>query len=144
MSDRKETVERALAAYNAHDAAGFASYFAEDGVMRVIATGEVSEGREKIQAAREETWRALDYTLETRGIYECGEEVWVEWTLTGTHVGELMGIPATHLRVEGLLGCSHLTFGADGLVASDLVYFDLATMFRQLGMLPEPEAAQAG
>ena len=140
MSDHKETIERALAVYNRHDAAGFASYFAEDGVMRVVATGEVSEGRGQIRAAREETWRALDYTLETRGIYECGEEVWSEWTLSGTHVGEMMGIPATHLRVEGLLGCSHFTFGADGLIASDLVYFDLATMLRQLGLLPEPEA----
>lgn len=144
MSDRKGTLERLLADYNRHDAAAFASYFAEDGVLRVIATGEVSEGREQIQAAREETWRALDYTLETRGIYECGEDAWVEWTLSGTQVGELMGVPATHLRVDGLLGCSHFTFGADGLVASDLVYFDLATMFRQLGMLPEPEAAQTG
>jgi hypothetical protein len=53
-------------------------------------------------------------------------------------VGELMGGPATHLRVEGLLGCSHLTLGADGLIASDLVYFDLATMLRQLGVLPAP------
>ena len=140
MSDRKATVERLLADYNRHDAAGFASYFAEDGVLRVVATGEVNEGREQITARAEERWRALDYTLEPRALYECGEDVWLEWTMTGTHVGELMGIPPTHLRVEGLLGCSHLTFGADGLVARDLVYFDLATLLRQLGLLPEPEA----
>jgi steroid delta-isomerase-like uncharacterized protein len=140
MSDRKQTVEQLLVAYNRHDAAGFASYFAEDGVLRVVATGEVNEGREQIEAAAKERWRALDYTLETRGLYESGDDVWLEWTMTGTHVGELMGTPPTHLRFEGLLGCSHFTFGADGLVARDLVYFDLATMLRQLGLLPEPEA----
>jgi steroid delta-isomerase-like uncharacterized protein len=140
MSDHKETIERALAVYNRHDAAAFASYFAEDGVLRVVATGEVNEGREEIAAAREAIWRALDYTLEPRGLYECGDDVWLEWTLNGTHVGELMGVPATHLRVEGLLGCSHYTFGPDGLIAKDLVYFDLATMLRQLGLMPEPEA----
>ena len=140
MSDRKETIERALAAYNRHDAATFASYFTEAGVLSVVATGEVYEGREQIQAGLEEVWRTLDYTLEPRGLYECGEDVWLEWTLTGTHVGEFMGVPPTHLRVEGLLGCSHNTFGPDGLIARDLVYFDLATMLRQLGLLPEPEA----
>ena len=111
MSDLKDTVERALAAYNRHDGAAFASYFGENGVLRVVATGEVNEGREQIQAGMEERWRALDYTLEPRGFYECGEDMWLEWTLTGTHVGELMGIPPTHRRVEGLLGCSHFTFG---------------------------------
>jgi steroid delta-isomerase-like uncharacterized protein len=142
MSDRKETVERLLAAYNRHDAAGFASYFAEDGVFHVVALGEVNEGREQIAARVAERWRALDYTLDVRGLYECGEDVFLEWTMTGTHVGELMGVPATHLRVEGLLGCSHFTFGADGLIARDVVYFDLATMLRQLGLMPEPEASQ--
>ena len=142
MSDRKETIERALAVYNRHDGAGFASYFAPDGVLRVAATGEVYEGREQIQAGLEELWHAFDYTLEPRGLYECGDEAWLEWKLTGTHVGELMGIPPTHLRVEGLLGCSHFTFGADGLIAEDLVYFDLATMLRQLGVLPELEPTQ--
>jgi hypothetical protein len=140
MSDRKETVERLLAAYNRHDAAAFASFFAPGGVLRVVATGEVNEGREQIAAGAAERWRALDYTLEPRGLYGCGDDLLLEWTLNGTHVGELMGIPATHLRVEALLGCSHLTFGGDGLVARDLVYFDLATMLRQLGMLPEPMA----
>ncbi len=139
MSDHKETIERALAAYNRHDAAGFASHFAEDGVLRVVATGEVNEGRRQIEAGAEERWQGLDYTLELRGLYECGEDVWLEWTLNGTHVGEIDGIPPTGLRVEGLFGCSHYTFGPDGLIAEDLVYFDLATMLRQLGLLPEPE-----
>lgn len=143
MSDHKETIERALVVYNRHDAAGFASYFAEDGVLRVVATGEANQGRRQIAARVEEGWRSLDYTLEPRGLYECGDDVWLEWTMTGTHVGDLMGVPATHLRVEGLLGCSHYTFGADGLIAADVVYFDVATVLRQLGALPEPEATEA-
>ena len=142
MSDLKDTVERMLAVYNRHDGAAFASYFGENGVLRVVATGEVNEGREQIQAGAEERWRVFDYTLEPRGFYECGEDVWLEWTMTGTRVGELMGIPPTHRRVEGLLGCSHYTFGADGLIAKDVVYFDYATILRQHGLLPEPEAAQ--
>ena len=141
MSDLKDTVERMLAVYNRHDGAAFASYFGENGVLRVVATGEVNEGRAQIQAGAEERWRVFDYTLEPRGFYECGEDVWLEWTMTGTRVGELMGIPPTHRRFE-MLGCSHFTFAADGFIAQDDVYWDSATMLRQLGLLPEPEAAQ--
>lgn len=139
MSDHRATVERLFEAYNQHDAAAFASFFAQNGVLRVVATGEVNDGREQIEAGAEDRWRSLDYTLEPRGIFACGDDVFVEWTMTGTHVGELMGTPATHLRVEGLLGCSHFTFGADGSIARDLVYFDSATLLRQLGLLPAPE-----
>lgn len=62
--------------------------------------------------------------------------MWLEWTLTGTHVGEGMGIPATHRRVE-VLGCSHFTLGDDGLIVRDLVYVDFAGILRQIGALPE-------
>jgi steroid delta-isomerase-like uncharacterized protein len=140
MGDRTETVERFLGAYNRHDGAGFASFFAEDGAMRHVATGEVNEGRDKIQAMMEEVWRAFpDWTLESRGLYDCGDAAWLAWTITGTHEGEFRGTPPTHRRFE-MLGCSHITFGADGLIAQDDVYHDSATIMRALGLLPEPEA----
>jgi steroid delta-isomerase-like uncharacterized protein len=142
MSDRKETIERALAAYNRHDAAGFAECFTEDGVFRPVPTGEIAEGREQIQAMMEEVWRAFpDWTLESRGLYDCGDAVWLGWTITGTHEGEFSGLPPTHRRFE-MLGCSHFTLAADGFIAQDDVYYDSATMLRQLGILPEPEATQ--
>jgi hypothetical protein len=107
----------------------------------VVATGEVYEGRAGIQAGFEELWRALDYTLEPGGLYESGNHVWLEWTMSGTHVGVWMGIPPTNRRWEGLRGCSHYTFDTDGLIAQDDVFSDSATMLRQLGLLPEPVAA---
>ena len=143
MSGRTETIERLLAAYNRHDGAGFASYFAEDGVLRFIATREIAEGREQIQATMEEVWRAFpDWTLESRGLYDCGDAAWLAWTITGTHEGEFRGIPPTHRRFE-MLGCSHFTLAADGLVAQDDVYHDSATILRALGVLPEPEPTQS-
>ena len=142
MSGRKETIDRGLAAYNRHDAPGFASGFAEDGVLRTVATGEVAKGREQIEALMEGVWRAFpDWTLESRGLYDCGDAAWLAWTITGTHEGEFRGIPPTHRRFE-MLGCSHNTLAGDGLIAQDDIYFDFATMMRQLGLLPEPEATQ--
>ena len=137
MRDHGETIERLLDDYNRHDSGKFASYFAADGALRVVATGEVNNSREQIATAAAERWRAIDYTLQPSGIYECGDHVWVEWMQSGTHVGELMGIPATGRSYE-MPGCSHFIFGGDGLIVSDIVYFDLATVLRQLGVLPEP------
>ena len=137
MGNLKATVEQCLAAYNRHDAQAFASFFAEHGLLRVVATGEANEGRVQIRAGAEERWRALDYRLETRGIYESGRDVWLEWTMTGVHVGDILGIPATRRRVEGLLGCSHFRFDSGGSIESDLVYFDSATLFNQLGLMPD-------
>jgi hypothetical protein len=142
MTDRIQTIEQLMDAYNRHDAAEFASYFAPDGVLRT-ALGVVNEGREGIASGAEERWRALDYTLAKRGLYECGDHVWVEWTLSGTHVGELMGIPPTHRRVEGVFGCSHFTFRHDGLISEDFVYPDVATILLQVGVLPEPEPTRS-
>jgi steroid delta-isomerase-like uncharacterized protein len=142
MSDPTETIERCLAAYNRHDAAAFASFFAEDGVLQVVALGEVNEGRQQIETAAAARWEVLDYRLTPRGLYHCGGDVWLEWTMDGTQVGELLGVPPTHRRVEGLFGCSHFTVGTDGLIVRDLVYFDLATLLRQLGILPELDVNQ--
>jgi hypothetical protein len=142
MTDRIQTIEQLIDAYNRHDAAEFASYFAPDGVLRT-APGEVNEGREGIASGAEERWRVLDYTLATRGLYECGDHVWVEWTLSGTHVGELMGIPPTQRRVEGVFGCSHFTFRDDGLISEDFVYPDVATILLQLGALAQPEPSRS-
>jgi steroid delta-isomerase-like uncharacterized protein len=142
MSDRTEAIERLLADYNRHDGGGFASHFAEDGVLRFVVGGETAEGREQIQKTMEEVWRAVpDWKLEPRGLYDCGEAVWLAWTITGTSEGAFRGIPPTRRRFE-MLGCSHFSFAADGSVAQDDVYHDAITLLGALGVLPEPEATE--
>lgn len=143
MSDRKQIIERWLAVYNNHDGAAFASYFTEDGVLRFIAGGEVNEGRDQIAAAMEDVWRAVpDWKLEVRGLYDCGDAAWLAWIISGTHEGEFSGLQPTHRHFE-MLGCSHITFRADGLIAQDDVYHDAVTLMGAMGMLPESEPTQA-
>lgn len=52
-----------------------------------------------------------------------------------------MGIPPTHRSVE-LLTCSIFTLGADGFLGEETVYFDAATLLRQLCVLPPSTDAQ--
>jgi steroid delta-isomerase-like uncharacterized protein len=136
-------VDGVAAAWNNHDAPGFAAQYSENGVLRVIATGDVLHGREQLRAAAEAYLCAFpDFQLERRSTYNCGEAVCViESTLRATHKGEFMGIPATHRSVE-LLTCSIFTLGPDRLLGEESVYFDAATLLRQLGVLPESANAQ--
>ena len=99
-------------------------------------------GRDKLRADAESLIRAFpDLRTEGTNTYECSETVYIiEWTLTGTHEGEYIGIPPTHRSVE-LPACSIFTRGTDGLVGEEVIYFDPPTLLRQLGVLPEPADA---
>jgi steroid delta-isomerase-like uncharacterized protein len=145
MRELAKLVDDITAAWNDHDSAQFAAQFSEGGVLRVVATGEVARDREQLQADAETLLRAFpDLRLERTSTYECGEAVCIiEWTLTGTHEGEYIGIPPTHRPVK-LPACSIFTLGTDGLVGEEVIYFDAAILLQQLGALPQPTDAQLG
>jgi steroid delta-isomerase-like uncharacterized protein len=65
-----------------------------------------------------------------------GERVAVRGTCSGTHEGELMGIPPTGERFAAQQ--SHWFRVADGKVAEHWAVRDDLGMMRQLGVLPEP------
>jgi steroid delta-isomerase-like uncharacterized protein len=56
-----------------------------------------------------------------------------EHTLSGTHTGSLFGVPGTgkHVEVETAVVWDI----ADGRIRGETVYFDVATMLRQIGYL---------
>ncbi len=58
-----------------------------------------------------------------------------EWRFTGTHDGEFLGVPATGQPTE-TLGASVTQVDADGKIASETAYWDLASFLRQTGVLP--------
>ena len=70
-----------------------------------------------------------------------GDRVAVRWTATGTHRGELMGIPPTGKRVttSGLI----ISRFAGGKVVEDHEVIDSLGMMQQLGVVPTPEQARA-
>ena len=63
-----------------------------------------------------------------------GDMIVARWTATGTHRGELMGIPPTgkHLTVSGTV----IIRMADGKFEEEWENFDALGMLRQLGVIP--------
>ena len=122
---------------NTHDAARVATFFSEDGIQRRVATGETAKGRDAIGEAMEELFRALpDTHLEVRDLFSTDSRMCVQCTITGTHEGDFRGLPPSGRRVEYDI-CLVFRFGDDGLVDEEIIYWDGATMLRQLGVLPE-------
>jgi steroid delta-isomerase-like uncharacterized protein len=69
-----------------------------------------------------------------------GDKVVDRWTATGTHTGDLMGVPPTGRRIE----VSGITIGrfAGGKIVEDWYQGDDLGMMRQLGVVPSGEASE--
>ena len=127
--------------WNRHDADALAARFAEDGVVRTVATGETARGRDQIREWAEGLLRAFpDWHLKVTTAFGVAGRICAEFILTGTHEGEFQGIPPTHRPIEQNV-CSVFRMNPEGLLEQETIYFDSATMLRQLGLLPEPGRA---
>jgi steroid delta-isomerase-like uncharacterized protein len=129
-----EVNDLTYAAWNAHDPDGVAAVFAEDAVTRDAGSPTVDRGRD---AVRERAARLLaafpDLRLERIDLVVDGNRHADRWVLTGTHRGELFGIPPTGraVRVEG---ATFTIMNEDGLVAEDHHFVDIAGLLNQLGV----------
>jgi steroid delta-isomerase-like uncharacterized protein len=112
-----------------HDAA----YFAEDAVLQIMADPEPIQGREAIAGVYAAFYGGsfTDTHVEVRSLLADGPRVVAEFVFNGTNTGEFMGMPPTGERISvPILGIyeiegEHITQGR--------IYFDMATMMRQLG-----------
>jgi steroid delta-isomerase-like uncharacterized protein len=80
-----------------------------------------------------------DMRMEPQDILIRGDKVTVRARATGTHEGELMGMPATGKRIDVQL-IDILRFGDDGLAHEHWGVFDVFGMMQQLGVSPENPA----
>ena len=65
-----------------------------------------------------------------------GDKVSVRFTVTGTQVGELMGVPPTGKRFDVAAMCIYRI--AEGKVAEQWEQIDMLGLMRQLGAIPAP------
>lgn len=132
---RRRTLEvndATYAAWNAHDPDAVAAVFAEDAVVREVGNPIEAHGRAAVRARAAALLAAFpDFRLERVALVIDGAAHADRWVMTGTHRGELFGIPPTgrQVRVEG---ATFTRLGSDGLVVEDVHLTDLAGLMRQL------------
>ena len=99
----------------------------------IVPTGEVHDGEEAVAAYFAESRAAFpDQRNETIALHHADDAVIVEFWLRGTHEGELRGIPPTGRAFE-VRAVAFFVFDEDRLEC-ERVYFDIATIFGQLGI----------
>jgi steroid delta-isomerase-like uncharacterized protein len=62
----------------------------------------------------------------------------LEVIIRGRHLGPWRGLPATGRQIEIPL-CGIFTFDEEDRLAGEKIYYDRATLFRQLGVFHEPD-----
>ena len=81
-----------------------------------------------------------DFRVTTENIIAEGDKVAIRWTVNGTHLGELMGIPPTERPVK-FTGVTIYRFADDKIIESWWSY-DALGMMQQITALPESDTGQ--
>jgi len=135
---REATVLEHMAAENAHEFDRCIAVFAHPR-YEIIATGEVWDGRDGVNALLEENKRGFpDFRFHPESFHHAAHAVVVEGRFTGTHLGSWRGLPATRRKVDFPL---IIVFQFDGdRMICERTYFDIGTPLRQLGVARDPNS----
>jgi steroid delta-isomerase-like uncharacterized protein len=103
----------------------------------IIATGDVHDGETAVARYFEETRAAFpDQRNELIALHHADDAIVAEFDLKGTHEGPFRGLPPTGRSFSCRMVALFL-FESDQLVC-ERVYFDSATILRQLGIAHDP------
>jgi steroid delta-isomerase-like uncharacterized protein len=131
LRDRREAVLRALLdAQTRHDAQAAIECFGHPR-YELIGNNHVYEGPDEVARYYRETWATFpDFALELLSLHHADDAVWVEFWLTGTHLGARPGFEATGKRFR-CRAAAIFSFDGDALDGAR-IYYDTATIARQL------------
>jgi steroid delta-isomerase-like uncharacterized protein len=106
----------------------------------IVPTGEVYDGEAAVRSYYEETRRAFpDQRNELVSLRHADDAVIVEFDLLGTHRGPLRSLPPTGRSFRARMTAFFIFEGER--IVSERVYFDQATIMRQLGVAHDPASA---
>jgi predicted ester cyclase len=134
-----ERIRWAFGVLNTHDPTPLRDFWTDSTVLRVP-TG-THRGVGEIVAYFESVFAALpDFQVEVVALVEQGDDVFVQWHVTGHHTGApFEGIEPTGRRLE-LDGFDHFTFSG-GEPVSNFVVYDQMQFARAIGMMPPDGSA---
>ena len=134
--DMKKVAKDLIGAWNSHDVDKIASFFTDDCVYEDLAFGMVARGKKEINDFLKVTfvW-SPDLKFELKSFFGAGGRTATEWVMTGTHAGELPGMPATG-KSFSLRGVS-ISEQREGKISRNTDYYNLVSFLQQVGLLPE-------
>jgi steroid delta-isomerase-like uncharacterized protein len=140
QSARIAIVERHIRLENEHDLEGVLGTFGDTARYDDEAWGEHYQGQKGVRRFYDQLMKALpNLEIEVQRRHVTDEAILMEVVIRGTHLGAWRGLPPTGRRVEFPL-CGVFTFDSDNRLAGERIYYDRATVLRQLGVFHEPQS----
>ncbi len=137
-----EVIERHMRAEDRRDVEATVATFTEDCYYRVPGLGVELRGRDQIADWYRELFAAVpDFRNADERYYPAGDMVFFEARMEGTHQDDWVGWAATG-RAFSVPMLVRIPIADDGLLEAEIVYFDGAALFTQLGVLPERGSRQ--
>jgi steroid delta-isomerase-like uncharacterized protein len=141
LSRRMALVEEHVRLENAHDLEGVIATFGDAARYDDEPWRAHYEGRDQVHQFYAQLMTALpDLSIEIVRRHVAAETIVLEVIIRGTHLGAWRGLPATGRRLDIPL-CGIYTFSSDDRLAGERIYYDRATVLRQLGVFHEPQTA---
>ncbi|AMY08441.1 putative ester cyclase [Luteitalea pratensis] len=135
MSKRTDAIERARERWNAGDLPGYLALYGEG--IRLHGYTPEPMGKAEVEAFYRSTFAAFGSPqLVFDEVLESGQSITVRFTMTGTHVGDFMGVPPTR-RTIALPGITILRFESDTVIER-WSSADILGLLVQLGAMPGP------
>jgi steroid delta-isomerase-like uncharacterized protein len=132
-------VERHVRLENEHDLEGVLGTFGDTARYDDEPWDEHYDGRNGVRLFYEQLMKALpDLVIDIQRRHITDDAILLEVMIRGTHLGGWRGLPATGRRVEFPL-CAVYTFDSANRLAGEKIYYDRATVLRQLGVFHEPQ-----
>jgi steroid delta-isomerase-like uncharacterized protein len=135
-SDLERMFDDWAMAWSSNDPELILALFVGDCFFEEVTFGVVARDKEEHRSFANRAFAAnpdLKYGLRSR--FAASQWAVIEWVMSGTHKGDLRGIPATGKRFSSVRGSTILELEADK-IRRESDYWDAATFMKQVGMLP--------
>ena len=133
-------VEKHVRYENQHDLDGIMETFGEEAWYDVEPLNEHHDGRDGVRTYYSDLLRALpDLNIDVHQRHVTDEHVILEVTMSGTHTGEWRGLPGTGNKLNFNV-CSVFAFDDQDKITGERIYYDRASILRQLGIFHDPES----
>lgn len=137
-ASRLALVEEHVRQENRHDLESVLETFGTAPEYEDLPWEDHHTGQHGVRSYYAELLQALpDLYIDIQERHVSDEHVILEVVITGTHTGEWRGLPGTGHEVEFPL-CAVYSFDEDERLAGERIYYDRATVLRQLGVFREP------
>jgi len=128
-------LEELVNAWTAHDIEKILSLCTDDCVYEDVTMGAVNRGKAELKGFLRAIFGAIpDFEMKVISGFTAGTWAGAEWSMAGTHKGDLPGLPATGKKfsVRGSSICEL----RDGKIKRNSDYWDMVTLLKQIGMMP--------